>query len=174
MPVGIYFTKFRFICTVFQLTQNAVTILFFYAKNFIYFWLLYITEVDIDYFPWNLLKVNLSRDPCSVEVNRSMKDMRNFSEQHITSGVHATLHIRKRHAGGDPHVARHAQQARQQCWYRAHASRLSVDPRLYRASRYASTNPQPQHFFQPTTSPATSALKTLYPLKAPKRSWERS
>lgn len=51
--------------------------------------------------------------------------------------MHATLHIDKRDAGGDPHVNRHARQTRQQRRHRADAAGPRVDPRLARAQRYA-------------------------------------
>lgn len=42
----------------------------------------------------------------------------------------STLHFDKRHAGGDPHVARNSQQTGRQRRHRAHAARPRVDRRL--------------------------------------------
>lgn len=47
-----------------------------------------------------------------------------------------TLHFDKRHAGGDPHVARYSQQTGRKRRHRAHAARPRVDRRLARTPRY--------------------------------------
>lgn len=70
-----------------------------------------------------------------------MNDVGTFSEQRRASGVLATLHIHKRHAGGDSHVARDAQQARRQRQHRDDSPRPRVDRSLACAPRYASNHP---------------------------------
>lgn len=98
--------------------------------------------------------------------------MADFSEQPREAAMRAALRIDKWHAGGDPHVNRHAQQTRQQRRHRADAAGPRVDRRLARAQRYATT--QPALCFQPTTSPGSRPRRTSLRLKARSASFGRS